>query len=78
MNSVVTAGVELGTRTIVAVGAVVTKSFPEGYCILAGAPAKKIKELDKELFKPWTYENEFYGFVSKEEFEKNPKKWLDI
>lgn len=78
MNSVVTAGVELGTRTIVAAGAVVTKSFPEGYCILAGVPAKKIKELDKELFKPWTYENEFYGFVSKEEFEKNPKKWLDI
>lgn len=78
MNSVITAGVELGPRTIVAAGAVVTKSFPEGFCIIAGVPAKKIKDLDKELFKPWTYENEYYGFIPKEEFEKNPRKWLDI
>ena len=78
MNSVITAGVELGPRTIVAAGAVVTKSFPEGFCILAGVPAKKIKDLDKEKFKPWTFENEYYGFIPKEEFEKNTHKWLDI
>ena len=78
MNSVITAGVELGPRTIVAAGAVVTKSFPEGFCVLAGVPAKKIKDLDKEQFKPWTFENEYYGFVPKEEFEKNTHKWLDI
>lgn len=70
MNSIVTAGVELGTRTIVAAGAVVTKSFPEGFCILAGVPAKKVKVLDPEKFKPWYYEEEFYGFVPKEEFEQ--------
>lgn len=78
MNSVITAGVELGPRTIVAAGAVVTKSFPEGFCILAGVPAKKIKDLDKEQFKPWTFENEYYGFIPKEDFEKNTNKWLDI
>lgn len=78
MNSVVTAGVELGPRTIVAAGAVVTKSFPEGYCVLAGVPAKKIKDLEKDKFIPWTYENEYYGFLSMEEFKKNSKKWLEI
>lgn len=31
MNSIVTAGVVLGPRTIVAAGAVVTKSFPDGF-----------------------------------------------
>lgn len=78
MNSIITAGVELGPRTIVAAGAVVTKSFPDGFCVLAGVPAKKIKDLDKELFIPWKYEYEYYGFIPKEEFEKNPRKWLDI
>lgn len=78
MNSIVTAGVELGPRTIVAAGAVVTKSFPEGFCVLAGVPAKKIKDLDPSQFKPWIYEHEYYGFIPKDKFEKNRKKWLDI
>lgn len=43
MNSVVLPGVELGPKTVVAAGAVVTKSFPEGGLILAGVPAKPIK-----------------------------------
>ena len=45
MNSVVLPGVELGNNTIVAAGAVVTKSFPQGYVVLAGVPAKIIKEI---------------------------------
>ena len=78
MNSVITAGVTLGTRTIVAAGAVVTKSFPDGYCVLAGVPAKIIKYLDKEEFKPWHMENEYYGYIPKKEFESKRKKYLDI
>jgi len=31
----------------VGAGAVVTKSFPEGYCVIAGNPAKLIKHLNK-------------------------------
>lgn len=69
MNSIVLPGVKLGTRTIVAAGSVVTKSFPDGYCVLAGSPAKIIKYLDREKFIPWTDEEEFYGFSSKNEFE---------
>lgn len=41
MNSVVLPGVVLGSRTIVGAGSVVTRSFPEGGCIIAGNPAKK-------------------------------------
>lgn len=45
MNSVVLPGVTLGARTIVAAGAVVTKSFPEGNAVIGGVPAKVIKRL---------------------------------
>lgn len=45
MNSVLLPGVVLGTHTIVGAGSVVTKSFPCGNCIIAGNPAKKIKDL---------------------------------
>ena len=78
MNSIVTAGVVLGPRTIVAAGAVVTKSFPDGFCILAGVPAKVVKYLDKECFQPWHLENEYYGYIPKEKFESVRKKYLDI
>lgn len=78
MNSVVTAGVTLGPRTIVAAGAVVTKSFPEGFCVLAGVPAKVVKYLDKEKFIPWHYEQEYYGYIPKDKFESVRKKYIDI
>lgn len=46
-SSVVLPEVQLGNFTIVGAGTVVTKSFKEGYCVLAGNPAKVIKQLDK-------------------------------
>lgn len=45
-NCVILPGVVLGDRTIVGAGAVVTSSFPEGNCVLAGVPAKVVKRLD--------------------------------
>lgn len=48
MNTVILPGVELGDSTIVGAGSVVTKSFKKGYCVLAGNPAKIIKELSHE------------------------------
>jgi acetyltransferase-like isoleucine patch superfamily enzyme len=48
MNVVVLPGIVLGDFTTVGAGAVVTKSFPEGYCVIGGNPAKVIKLLDKD------------------------------
>ncbi len=45
MNSVILPGVKLGNNTVVAAGAVVTKSFEAGNCIIAGVPARFIKEI---------------------------------
>lgn len=47
MNAVVLPGVILGEHTIVGAGSVVTHSFPEGYCVIGGVPAKEITKLDK-------------------------------
>lgn len=45
MNSIILPGVTLGPHTTVGAGSVVTKSFPDGYCVIAGNPAKKIKDI---------------------------------
>ena len=77
MHSTLLAGVEIGPRTIVANGAVVTKSFPEGMCVLAGIPAKVVKYLDANKFMPWKNKEEYYGFISAEEFESQPQRIID-
>lgn len=46
MGAVILPEVELGDYTIVGANAVVTKSFKEGNCIIAGNPAKVIRYLD--------------------------------
>lgn len=45
MNSVILPGVVLGPSTTVGAGSIVTKSFPEGNCIIVGNPAKKIRDI---------------------------------
>lgn len=45
MNAVILPGVHLGPHTMVGAGSVVTKSFPEGNCVIVGNPAKKIRDL---------------------------------
>ena len=49
MNSMILPGGKLGDRTIVGAGSVVTKSFPEGNCVIAGNPAKFIRTLPVEV-----------------------------
>lgn len=50
MNSVILPGVNLGSHTVVGAGSVVTRSFPEGYCVVGGNPARVIKKLDPSKF----------------------------
>ena len=45
-NCIILPGVELGKHTIVGAGTVVTKSFPEGNQIIAGNPAKPIRQIE--------------------------------
>ena len=45
MNSVILPGVTLGPVTVVGAGSVVTKSFPEGYCVIAGNPARIVRRI---------------------------------
>jgi acetyltransferase-like isoleucine patch superfamily enzyme len=45
MNAIILPGVVLGEKTIVGAGSVVTKSFSEGNCVIAGNPAKVIKKI---------------------------------
>lgn len=75
-GAIILPGVQLGPRTIVGAGSVVTKSFPDGFCIVGGNPAKLIKELDKEKFVPTKYGMEYYGFIPKEKFKEFAKKHL--
>ena len=46
INSSILPGVVLGDHTIVGAGSVVTKSFPEGDCVIAGNPAKVLRKLE--------------------------------
>lgn len=46
-NVVIMPGVTLGPHTVVGANAVVTKSFTDGWCVLGGVPAKRIKGIDR-------------------------------
>ncbi|WP_285009890.1 acyltransferase [Pedobacter faecalis] len=74
MNSVVLPGITLGDFTIVGAGSIVTKSFPEGHCVIAGNPAKIIKVLEREKCEGYTSRYEYNGYIPKEKFEKFKSK----
>lgn len=71
-------GVTIGDFTIVGAGAVVTKSFPDGHCVIGGVPAKKIKDLEKESCIRYELYPKFFGYISEKYFEKYRQKHLNI
>ena len=75
-GAIILPGVKLGPRTIVGAGSIVTKSFPEGFCVIAGNPARLIKTIAPEQFKPTPFRTEYYGFISAKDFPTFAKKHL--
>ena len=71
-------GVELGDWVIVGAGAVVTKSFPEGYCIIGGVPAQALKQLEKEKCLPFENKIRYRGYIREDKFEQYRKTKLKI
>jgi acetyltransferase-like isoleucine patch superfamily enzyme len=78
MNAVILPGVTLGDFTIVGAGSVVTKSQPEGYCVVAGNPASMIRRLDREKCVRFRNVNEYNGYISAERFESFRVKHLRV
>lgn len=78
MNSVVLPGVRLGDHTVVGAGAVVTKSFPDGYCVLAGNPARIIKTIDPATCARPTNRYEYYGYIPKQRFAEYRRRRLTL
>jgi acetyltransferase-like isoleucine patch superfamily enzyme len=78
MNSIILPGVQLGDFTIVGAGSVVTKSFSDGYCIIAGNPAKIIKKLNREECVKDDFKYKYHGYIHKDHFDIYRKKHLTI
>jgi acetyltransferase-like isoleucine patch superfamily enzyme len=78
MGAIILPGVVLGNYTVVAAGAIVTKSFPDGYCVIAGNPARVLKLLDKDLCIEHRSRFEYNGYVANEQFESFRKKYRYI
>lgn len=78
MNTVILPGVELGDHTIVGAGSVVTRSFPEGSCVIAGNPARLVRHLDKSQCTEYKNRYEYHGYIPKASFDKFRRKRLNV
>lgn len=83
MGSIILPGVKLGDFTTVAAGSVVNESFPKGYCVISGNPAKIVmdysdKESIKEKFIRYKNKHEYNGYILHTKFEDYRKKHLNV
>ena len=68
MNVVILPGVQLGDFTVVGAGSIVTRSFPDGYCVVAGNPARLIRNLDPEKCQRRRLRVEYSGYLRASDF----------
>jgi acetyltransferase-like isoleucine patch superfamily enzyme len=78
MNAVILPNVVLGDFTIVGAGSIVTHSFPDGYCVIAGNPAKVTKQLDKDKCVRHKSKFEYCGYIPKKQFTDFAKRNLNF
>ena len=76
--SVILPGVVLGDYTIVGANSVVTKSFPAGYCVIAGNPAKIIRYLENEKCEQHKSDAEYNGYIPSSKFDMFRKQNLNV
>lgn len=77
MNSIILPNVRLGDFTIVGAGSIVTKSFEEGYCVISGNPAKKIKTLNRDECIPFDNRHQYNGYITHKFFKKNIQMFIN-
>lgn len=70
MRTVILPNVALGDFTIVAAGAVVTKSFPQGYVVIGGSPAKILRQIDPSECVYYENRQKYHGFLSEIAFKE--------
>lgn len=79
MGAIILPNVVLGDFTIVGAGSVVTASFPEGYCMIGGTPARLIKTIEPEKCIRYTRKHEYNGYIPAAKFDAFRKKnlWVE-
>ena len=76
-NAIVLPGVCLGPSTVVGAGTVVTKSFPEGYRVIAGNPARVIRLLNPLDCTEHESQHRYIGFIRAENFDRFRRNHLE-
>jgi acetyltransferase-like isoleucine patch superfamily enzyme len=71
-------GVTIGDWTVVGAGTVVTKSFPEGHCVIAGVPAREVRHLEKEKCVAFTNRVAYNGYIRSDKFDSFRRKYLNV